>query len=239
MHMMDACEQAYKNGYDAGFADAGVHIVDGCSCVSNAKVFGLEDSIRRAKFPMAVNPSSLNKDLTNGIKSLAQSGHGEGHDQWLTGVIVQFDFTFSNKGWIEAERYHFFDFVSSQSTMHCITKFDLDESYNDYVDRRIIEIIKEKAKAYNDYMESVETSLAIQDTEHMKKINETKSRLYLELLYSNPAGFKLTAGMTTNYRQLKTIYAQRKKHRLPEWREFCKWIETLPMSELIIGVDNV
>ena len=56
---------------------------------------------------------------------------------------------------------------------------------------------------------------------------------YLRVLYSNPCGFKLTAGMTTNYRQLKTIYNQRKTHRLPEWRAFCEWIHTLPMSELI------
>ncbi len=239
MYIVDVFEQAYKNGYAAGLADAGVHIVDGCSCVSNAKVFGLEDSIRRAKFPMAVDPNALNKDLTKGIKALAQSGRGEGHDQWLTGVIVQFDFTFSNKGWTEVERYHFFDFVSSQSTMHRITKFDLDETYNDYVDPRIIEVIKEKTKAYNDYVESIDTGLVPQSVECMKQINETKARLYLEVLYNNPAGFKLTAGMTTNYRQLKTIYAQRKNHRLPEWCEFCKWIETLPMSELITGAENV
>ena len=56
---------------------------------------------------------------------------------------------------------------------------------------------------------------------------------YLRVLYSNPCGFKLTAGMTTNSRQLKTIYAQRKNHRLPEWVAFCKWIESLPYSELI------
>lgn len=81
MNMLDACEQAYQNGYAAGLAAAGVHIIDGCDCVSNAKVFGLEDSIRRAKFPMSVNPEALSKELTKGIKALAQSGRGEGHDQ--------------------------------------------------------------------------------------------------------------------------------------------------------------
>ena len=40
--------------------------------------------------------------------------------------------------------------------------------------------------------------------------------------------------MTTNYRQLKTIYAQRRTHRLPEWREFCAWVETLPMAKELI-----
>jgi hypothetical protein len=52
---------------------------------------------------------------------------------------------------------------------------------------------------------------------------------YLNLLYNIPVGFRLTAGMTTNYRQLKTIYQQRRNHRLPEWQEFCDWVETLPL----------
>lgn len=198
-----------------------VIIAPSCGCVSNAKVYGLPDSICRAKFPMSTVPGSLNTELTDGIKALAQSRSGEGHDQWLTGVIVQFDLTFTNKAWVEAERYHFLDFVSSQSTMHRITKFDLDKAYCQYVDPRIIEIMKEKVDEYNKMFGSYD--------------ERWKTRKYLEILYSNPAGFMLTAGMTTNYRQLKTIYKQRKKHRLPEWREFCKWIETLPCSFLITG----
>ena len=182
--------------------------------ISNAQVYGLEESIRRAKYPMSIDATRPTTDLTDGIKKLAQSNKGEGHDQWLTGVIVQFDLTFTVKAWTEAERYHFLDFVSSQSTMHRITRFDLDTAYIDYVDPRIIDIMKEKVEEYN---------------QEPTPIN------YLKVLYSNPCGMRLTAGMTTNYRQLKTIYAQRKTHRLPEWRAFCEWIETLPMSELITG----
>lgn len=188
--------------------------------VENAKVYGLEESIRRAKFPMAVDTDSLNCELTKGIKALAQSNAGEGHDQWLSSVIVQFDLTCSVKMWTEFQRYHFFDFCSSQSTMHRIARFNLDDQYDNHVDPRIIAIMKEKVEEYNRLLQN-ESSGA--------------SEKYLEILYSNPCGFKLTAGITTNYRQLKTMYKQRKNHRLPEWREFCKWIETLPMSELIIG----
>lgn len=209
--------------------------VQGCRSVSNAKVYGLDESIRRAKFPMSVDTNQVTSELTNGIKALAQSAHGAAHDQWLTGVVVQFDLTFSNKGWVEAERYHFLDFVSSQSTMHRITKFDLDKAYNEYVDKRIVDIMKEKVRDYNDYCVSLETSLIPQSQEVLEMFEKEKKRKYLGILYSNPAGFEITAGMTTNYRQLKTIYSQRKNHRLPEWREFCKWIETLPHSELITG----
>jgi len=51
--------------------------------------------------------------------------------------------------WVEAERYRFLEFVSSQSTMHRITKFDLNKCYNEYVDPRVIEIMKEKIAEYN------------------------------------------------------------------------------------------
>ena len=91
--------------------------------------------------------------------------------------------------------------------------------------------MKEKVANYNalgDY--------SMLEVKLQMELEEAKKKKYLEILYSNPCGFKLTAGMTTNYRQLKTIYHQRKTHRLPEWREFCVWIETLPMfKELCLG----
>ena len=182
--------------------------------VTNVKVYDLEESFKASKYPMAVDTNAVNGDITDRIKSLAQSGKGEGHDQFLTGIRVAFDLTFTVKAWTEAERYRFLEFVSSQSQMHRIAKFDLDKQYVEYVDPRMIAIMNELKDKYN----------KTQDPED-----------YLRLLYSNPCGFKLTARMTTNYRALKTIYSQRKNHRLPEWREFCKWIETLPYSDLITG----
>ena len=194
--------------------------------ISNVKVYGLEESIKRAKYPMSTDVGKLNSDLTPGIASLARSERGAGHDQWLTGVIVQFDLTFTVKAWTEAQRYHFLDFISSQSTMHRITRFNLDNQYIKYVDQQIVDIMKRKIKTYNDYCEQTKD-------EDPNISDKMKKNMYLEILYSNPCGFQLTAGMTTNYRQLKTIYAQRKNHRLPEWRAFCEWIKTLPNSELI------
>lgn len=189
--------------------------VPGCrGLVDKAFIYDLANSITAAKYPMAVDTNDIPGKLTAGIEKLAMSGKGEGHDNWLNGIRVAFDLTFSNKAWVEMERYHFIDFVSSQSTMHRIAKFDYRTSYNEYVDRRIKDVMYDLLEKYNS--------------------NPTPEN-YLRLLYSNPAGFKLTARLTTNYRQLKTIYSQRKDHRLPEWREFCKWIETLPYSYLITG----
>ena len=205
--------------------------------VSNVQVYGLEESIKRAKYPMSTDVNQLNSEVTDRIKSLGNAAKGSGHDQFLTGIIVQFDLTFTVKAWTEAERYSFLDFVSSQSTMHRITKFNLDEAYIEYVDPRIVAVMKEKVETYNKLKEcSQHWTLAHMIQEEFDMANEDLKNRYLEILYSNPCGFKLTAGMSTNYRQLKTIYSQRKTHRLPEWREFCAWIESLPMfKELCLG----
>lgn len=194
--------------------------------MSNIFVYGLNESVRASKYPMSVDVETLTDDITDTVRKLGRSYAGSGHDVFLTGIIAQYDLTFSAKAWTEAQRYHFLEFVSSQSTMHRITKFDLRKQYNEYVDGRVIEIMENKIAVYNRMKE---------DEADEELLNE----LYLSILYTNPAGFRLTARMTTNYRQLKTIYHQRKAHRLPEWREFCKQIEKLPhFEELCLGGKN-
>ena len=204
--------------------------------VSNVCVYDLGKSIIAAGYPMSVDiESQQDRDLNeNDFKRCntlinACVKDNQAHGQFLTGIRVNFDLTCSNKMWVEAERYRFLEFVSSQSTMHRITKFDLDQAYNGYVDKRIIEIMKEKVKEYNAFIEVREAAKG--HPEIVAELNRILKEMYLEILYSNPAGFTLTARMTTNYRCLRNIYKQRKDHRLPEWREFCKWIETLPYAE--------
>lgn len=186
--------------------------------INNVEVYGLEKSIRGSKFPMAVDITKCTSGANATTKMLASCPTGTAHDQWLTGVIVQFDLSFTIKAWTEAERYHFFDFVSSQSSMHRIAKFDVEKQCIEYVTQNTINEVNRLKEIYN---------------------NDPTPENYLCLLYNVPVGFKLTAAMTTNYRQLKTIYYQRRNHRLPEWREFCKWVETLPMfKELVLGGDS-
>ena len=203
--------------------------------VSNVNVYGMESAVMGSKYPMAVDLKKVDGTIVPRTHALANAKPGSGHDNFLNGIIVQFDLTFTNKAWVEAERYHFLDFISSQSTMHRITKFNLDEVYISYTDPRIIEIMKEKVNSYNELTQKIsDKKLAGED---VTELNEEAKVKYLEILYSNPAGFRITARMTTNYRQLKTIYAQRKTHRLPEWRAFCDWVETLPNASFIVNND--
>ncbi len=185
--------------------------------VENVKVYDLEESIIASGYPMrteSVQREITEKDIKRAINlSKAGSSDNHAHEQYLTGIRVAFDLTCTNKMWVEAERYRFLEFVSSQSFMHCIQKFNIKDQCNEYVDDRIISIVNELKQEYND---------------------NPSSENFLRLIYNVPSGFQLTARMTTNYRCLKNIYNQRKNHRLPEWREFCKWIETLPYAEKLM-----
>ena len=211
--------------------------------VNNVKIYDLEESMAASGYPMRTTTNweeSQDKTIKR-CSNLSRAADWVGaHDQFLTGIRVSFDLTFSNKAWVEAERYRFLEFVSSQSTMHRITKFDLEKQYNKYVDKEIIEIMKSKVNAYNKLFETAREARENNklSQEENERITEKLKELYLEILYSNPAGFQLTARMTTNYRCLKNIWRQRKDHRLPEWREFCKWIETLPYAEELICYDK-
>ena len=192
--------------------------------ISDVKVYGIDESIKASKYPMAVDTNKCTYEITDRTRQLGNVQTGTGHDNFLKGIVVQFDWKFTPKLSVEVERYHFIDFVSSQSTMHKITKFDLDKAYIKYVDQRCVNVIKEKVEDYNALQEKIKVATD-GDKFALQEIAKVK---YLEILYSNPCGMYLTARMTTNYQQLKTIYQQRRFHRLPEWQDFCDWIETLP-----------
>ena len=140
---------------------------------------------------------------------LTKAPLNSGHVSWAKGVVVSMDITFTNKAWIELQRYHFIDIITGMSTMHRISKFELEEAFNEYTDPIIIYHLKYLQKEYNE--------------------NPTKEN-YLKLLYSTPSGLQMTGRVTTNYLQLMNIYQQRRTHRLPEWRYFCQQLlEELPL----------
>ena len=160
-----------------------------------------------------------NRHVKRALK-LSKAPLNSGHVSFAKGIVVNMDITFTNKAWIEFQRYHFADIITGMSTMHRISKFDLDEAFNEYVDPQIIERLKELQETYL----------------------ESKSKEdYLKLLYSTPAGLEMTGRVTTNYLQLMNMWQQRHNHRLPEWQKFCdELLEKLPLfKEFLIANGSI
>ena len=189
--------------------------------ITNYNVYNLENAIKASKYPMANDTTSKDSEITKTVRKLGAMERGSGHDNFLHGILVSFDLTCSNKMWVEFQRYHFADIVSSQSTMHRITKLLEENVFNEYVDERIKDVLKDILSQYN-----------MDDTPQGHK------QTYLRLLYNVPSGIELTAHIVTNYGQLKTMWYQRHAHRLPEWRKFCNWILTLPRFCELTGIEK-
>lgn len=185
--------------------------------VSNVRVFGMTESIIASGYPMSKNIEKKMQPLQDKdwkrAEQLGTVAAGIGEDCFLKGIIVQFDLTFTEKAWPEAQRYNWFDIVSSMSTMHMLTK--MEPRFSPYTSPKVIDAF-----------------LTVLDTYLQNPTKDNK----LQLLHSYPSGLLLTARITTNYLQLKNIYRQRKKHLLPDWQEFCKSCESLPyFKELVLG----
>lgn len=197
--------------------------------IKNVKVYGLEESIIRSGYPMQIGePKEFIYDYNGLIEpseevntaranKLAKTPCGSGHNNFLKGIIVQFDLKYPEYFSPQLQRYHWIDIVSSQSKMHKLTSRKLtSEDFTPYTLESSVDLMNQLISSYNSI-----------DDEYFKK------QTFNQIISNLPSGYLKWMGISSNYLQLKTIYNQRKSHKLTEWREFCAWIETLPMSELI------
>ncbi len=257
--------------------------------ISNERIYGLEESIVASGYPMLSKSytngefedksTDINSiiffdggsetDLTwadkriKTAKNLGNTPLGEGHSNYLKGIVVQFDVRYPVYWTPQFQRYNFADIVSSMSSMHRITKMNLDESMNEYVLPQIIDDLKEMIKLYNKalskgqsniFKQTIFISNLIQKTyfflskdelitknqilkEEQLKVEEISIEdLYMTIISNCPQGLEKTMRVSTNYLQLKTIYLQRKNHKLKDWKVFCDWCLTLPyFKELCLG----
>ena len=163
----------------------------------------------------------------NLMQRLAKAGTD--HRKFMRMMPVYVRITAGHTWWTEFDTYKVGTVRNSCSKMHKIhiMGFELDSFDHEGIDE-----VGEVAVKTFDTVRATLTWLA-------KMFNETKEKKYwraiIELL---PMGFHLTANIMLNYEVLANIYHSRKNHKLDEWREFCKWIETLPYSELVIGEEK-
>lgn len=180
--------------------------------ITNVKIYDLEESVIACRNAMRTTPPEYTKEefeksLDRAIK-LCTTPSNSGHANFLTGIRVSFDIVYPQYFSPELQRYHWVDIVTSASKMHRLGAHIKADSFNKYVDPRVIEIAQEYALKFaeNDNYEN-----------------------RIKLLSNTPLGLELFMRVSTNYMQLKNIYHQRKNHRLKEdWGTVCEMIEQLP-----------
>ena len=216
--------------------------------IDNARVYGLGDSIVASGLPKVAEHDKdkfeHDSDLiwedasashTRRAVKLASCTGGESHDCFLCGIVVQANITAPRYWWPEFQRYHFADIVSSTSTMHKLKAF-VEKAVALQDEGKMNEYCKLASAHFSPYTHPAVINGFMTLAGGLVKLD----KMDIEMLKASlPEGWLQTARITTNYRQLKTMYRQRRNHRLQEWRDFCAWMETLPMaSELILGKED-
>ena len=214
--------------------------------IKNTEVYGLERSIMASGNPMSVGEintvyiGEISRKEHDRAISLGSAERGSGHDNFLSGITVYFDVKYPLYWSPEFQRYHFFEIISSQSTMHRLTVMGKDENFenmfNKYVDKRTIEIVKEYINEYNNLVLFVSS----EDDGFTTETNKIKIyEAFMKVRSNLPSGFEMWMTIRTNYLQLKTIYYQRRNHKLKEdWGAFCDWIEKLPYFKEMVLKEN-
>ena len=158
------------------------------------------------------------KDL---MKRLAMAGTD--HRKFMRMMPVYVRITAPFYWWKEFDTYKVGTVANSCSTMHKIAakEFTVDDFSTEHLISDSNAMMKTTCDLLNQYRE---------------KYLKTKDKKYwLQMIQLLPSSYNQTRNVMLNYEVLANIYKSRKDHKLDEWREFCKWIETIPYSELIIG----
>lgn len=136
--------------------------------------------------------------------------------------------------WKEYDTYKVGTVANSCSTMHKIQakEFTLKDFSYEHLDIRTRKVLEEAIKVLNDYRK-----LYINYNPNDFEINgcPSKKDIWWQMIQLLPSSYNQTRNVMMNYEVLANMYKSRKEHKLDEWREFCKWIEELPYSELISG----
>lgn len=210
--------------------------------ISNAQICGLEPAIRGMRNAMnswdksdsywthIENPETLNtapfqffvgeKDLVL-MKNLAKAGSD--HRKYMRMIVVWVDVVAPLYWWKEADTYKVGTVENSCSTMHTIhkKKFEMDDFGTEHLTPSNKQFLK--------------LLINILNYEREDFLEDKDKLLWYQMIQLLPSSYNQRRTWMLNYEVLRNIYHARKNHKLDEWRKFCKWIETLPYSELITG----
>ena len=227
--------------------------------IENVEVFGWEAAIRGMRNPLNSWEKSDSKVHTceceqwphNIKKSFDEVGPndldlmkrlrnaGTDHRKFMRMISVYIDITAPLYWWKELDTYKVGTVTNSCSTMHKIAAKEF--TLEDFSHEHMLDVENE-AIEFNNAPGDYWNSIAILDITiralnmYRQRYLETKDKKYWwQMIQLLPSSYNQRRTVMLNYEVLANMYKSRKDHKLDEWRDFCKWIKTLPYSELITG----
>ena len=198
--------------------------------IENVEVYGWESAVRGMRNPMNSwdksdsSPGHVGVADLKLLKTLADAGPD--HGKVLRFITVTVDITAPLYWWKEFDTYKVGTSANSCSTMHKIhaKPFELEDFSTEHL--RMMSLA---------HMDSAIRLLNIYRTKYLAHKDKD---YWWQLIQILPSSYNQRRTVILNYAVLKAMYHARKNHKLDEWHTFCRWIETLPYSEVITGVQQ-
>ena len=150
---------------------------------------------------------------------------GTDHRKFMRMITVSFDITAPLYWWKEFDTYKVGTVANSCSTMHKIhaNEITMEDFSREHLLTASMMMLHQIVDLLNEARE---------------KYLETKEKIWWhQMIQLLPTSYNQRRTVQLNYEVLANIYKSRKNHKLDEWHTFCEWIESLPYSELITGVE--
>lgn len=161
------------------------------------------------------------------------SNAGTEHRKYMRMMPVYVRITAPLYWWKEFDTYKVGTVANSCSTMHKIAEkeFTLEDFSCEHLNRIGTSSLWDIINILN-----ISRTLYLEGGDYKGEHYYAKDKqVWWQIIQLLPSSYNQTRNVMLNYEVLANIYRQRKNHKLDEWREFCKWIEGLPYSELITG----
>lgn len=203
----------------------------------NTEVFNIKGALRGMRNPKNSWDRSDSKQCGDGDcsfvigeKDMALASRltiaGPEHAKYLRQIFISVDITAPLFWWKELDTYKVGVTRNSCSTMHKIhvSPFDMKSFSTEGIKECGIYFIH----SFKNYMKDLNTLREL--------FNDTQEKKYWRALIEMlPSNYNMKSTITMDYQNARNMFFQRRYHKLDEWKEFCKWIESLPYaSELII-----
>ena len=173
-------------------------------------------------------PCHLGKNDHKLMMELAKNGSV--HAKYRRMISVYADITAPLYWWKEFDTYKVGTVANSCSTMHKIQEkeFTLKDFSCEHLGDSAIDILHTTINGLNNAREM-----------YLRDGCTIKKECWWQMIQLLPSSYNQKRTVMMNYEVLAGIYIYRKEHKLDEWRDFCKWIETLPYSEIITLKEEV
>ena len=195
--------------------------------LEKTEVVGIDHAIRGMRNPMNswgrmdTTEFALGDNDLDLMRRLAKGGPV--HAKYRRMMIVYVDIVAPLYWWKEFDTYKVGTVANSCSTMHKLTHkpFELSDFSTDHLGHAGFELMAETILVLNDLRDAY---------------LETKDKKYwYEIIQLLPSSYNQRRTIMLNYEVLVGMYRDRRNHKLDEWVKFCKWIKSLPLSELILS----